>query len=323
MVPNFNVTDYLVVIFAILYAFYAGRRGFLAELTELIGFLTSLLAALFLGPYFGVFLLGLKIPSTWANLVAFVFLWVGFEFLSLLLFNDLLKKVPMKLFLSRANRFLGYFPNLVNSLLIALFIASLVLVLPVSSSIKYELTQSSILGLLLPIGTSLNKPLNENFSQAIRDNLILLNKDLEEKSVKVSFPNLEESLITYDEASENKMLVLLNKERVERGLQILELDLTLREVARAHSKDMFVREYFGHFDPEEIDPKERLYEKAVVFDSAGENLSHAPDIETAHEGLMESPYHFDNILSDKFSKVGVGIAEAPGYGLMITQVFTN
>jgi len=323
MLLSFNFVDYLIIIFALVYAVIIGKRGFLAEIAELAGFALSLLFALLLGPIFGSALSLLGIPNGWANLVAFVVLWVAFEFLGLLIFNDLLRKVPMQLILSKFNRYLGYLPNIVNSLLISLFIGSLVVVLPANPSIKYELTQSQILGGLLPFGAKLNQPLNDNFSQAVSDSVLFFTENNEERSLRVNFPNLDESLLVSDEASEIKMLALLNKERAEKGLPALEADTRLREVARSHSKDMFVEKYFGHFDSQGVGPRERLYYRAITFKYAGENLSHAPDFEIAHSGLMNSDYHRENILSGSYTKVGIGIVEAPGYGLMITQLFTD
>jgi uncharacterized protein YkwD len=169
----------------------------------------------------------------------------------------------------------------------------------------------------------LNQPLRENFSKVVRNTVIQINEDSYEQSVRVNFPRLNQSLLFFDEASENKLLALINKERLDRGLQKLDLETRLREAAREHSKDMFVREYVGHFDEQGIGPAERLYAKDIRFEFAGENLSHAPEIETAHAGLMNSVHHRENILSPDYSRVGIGIVEAPEYGFMITQLFTD
>lgn len=55
----------------------------------------------------------------------------------------------------------------------------------------------------------------------------------------------------------------------------------------------------------------------------GENLAFAPNLELAHQGLMNSPGHRANILSSDYYKIGIGIAQSEDYGLMITQVFSN
>jgi uncharacterized protein YkwD len=57
--------------------------------------------------------------------------------------------------------------------------------------------------------------------------------------------------------------------------------------------------------------------------SAGENLAYAPSVAIAHEGLMNSPGHRENILRASFNKLGVGVIDAGVNGKMFCQEFTN
>ena len=93
------------------------------------------------------------------------------------------------------------------------------------------------------------------------------------------------------------MLALVNEERTSRGLNALEMDDALREVARKHADDMFKRGYFSHDTPEGVDPFERMRRDGIRFGLAGENLALAPTLDTAHEGLMNSPGHLANIMN--------------------------
>jgi uncharacterized protein YkwD len=119
------------------------------------------------------------------------------------------------------------------------------------------------------------------------------------------------------------MLVLLNRERSERGLQPVVADETLRESARRHSVDMFQRGYFAHLDPEGRTPFERMRSVGARFRAAGENLALAPTVEIAHNGLMNSPGHRANILNPAFGRVGIGAADGGLHGKMFTQNFAD
>jgi uncharacterized protein YkwD len=123
--------------------------------------------------------------------------------------------------------------------------------------------------------------------------------------------------------AEQRMLELINRERVDHGLEPLVMNDTARLVARAHSRDMFARGYFSHRTPEGADPFDRMRAGKVEFRAAGENLALAPTLPLAHRGLMDSPGHRANILSDNYRTVGIGIVVSRRHGLMVTQNFTN
>ena len=122
------------------------------------------------------------------------------------------------------------------------------------------------------------------------------------------------------EGAEQAMLNLINRERNERGLEPLEWCERCAVVARGHSKDMYRNGYFAHVDLDGNDPFDRMKQSRIGYDSAGENLAIAPSVGEAHEGLMRSRDHRENILREEFDEVGIGIYEGP-YGLMCTQVF--
>jgi uncharacterized membrane protein required for colicin V production len=126
--------------------------------------------------------------------------------------------------------------------------------------------------------------------------------------------------VELDRPDERKMLELLNAERQERGLAPLQWCEVCARVARGHSKDMYVNGYFSHVDPDGHDPFERMKLAGVTYRAAGENLAIAPTVSEAHDALMSSPDHRENILREVFDQVGIGIYEGP-YGLMMTEVF--
>src|SRR5207244_2441058 len=106
---------------------------------------------------------------------------------------------------------------------------------------------------------------------------------------------------------EQRMFSLINQARTDHGLQPVMFDNNLRDVARAHSQDMFARGYFSHNTPEGITPFERMAKAGIVFTYAGENLALAPSTDLAEQGLMNSPGHRANILNPNFRKIGIGV----------------
>jgi uncharacterized protein YkwD len=119
------------------------------------------------------------------------------------------------------------------------------------------------------------------------------------------------------------MVVLVNQERASRGISPLVVDPTMRDVARAYSRDMFLNKYFSHYDPKGHDAAYRLQHADVQFFVAGENLAFAPTLKIAHQGLMNSEGHQKNILDPQFHRVGIGIIDGGIWGKMFTQEFAD
>jgi uncharacterized protein YkwD len=115
----------------------------------------------------------------------------------------------------------------------------------------------------------------------------------------------------------------VNKERRKAGLSLLEKDIEMRTVARAHASDMFKKGYFSHINLENESPFDRIKKYKITYKTAGENLALAQTVEIAHIGLMNSPGHRRNILNPKFGRLGIGIMDGGIYGIMVTQNFRN
>jgi hypothetical protein len=105
----------------------------------------------------------------------------------------------------------------------------------------------------------------------------------------------------------------------------------LLNAARAHSQDMFTRNYFEHTNPEGKSPGDRIAAAGYTFTTWGENIAfysegrfRAPSAsemdaergnpewaERHHEGLFESPGHRTNLLRDSFRELGPGVTVDP------------
>ncbi len=122
---------------------------------------------------------------------------------------------------------------------------------------------------------------------------------------------------------EDRLLQLVNAERIKHGLKALIADTPMKKVALIHASDMFTRGYFAHGTPEGTDPFERMNKLGINFIVAGENLAHSSNLFSAHKGLMKSPGHRANILNPAFGKLGIGILDGGAKGLMIVQEFRD
>lgn len=134
-----------------------------------------------------------------------------------------------------------------------------------------------------------------------------------------------EAIIEIDTADpsdlENEMLAYVNEARKEEGLVELRMNNDLVSVARLKSQDMIDEDYFEHESPTYGSPFEMMENHGVFFSIAGENLAGHYSIRGAHEGLMNSPGHRENILNSSFTEVGIGVVKGGPYKMMITQMF--
>lgn len=111
------------------------------------------------------------------------------------------------------------------------------------------------------------------------------------------------------EGFEYQLFDLTNAARVNHGLSVLDWDESVRETARGHSKDMAENNYFNHTNLEGQSPFDRMTEDGIAFSMAGENLAMGQLSSIfAHEGLMNSPGHRENILQKGYERLGVGVA---------------
>ena len=111
------------------------------------------------------------------------------------------------------------------------------------------------------------------------------------------------------EGFEFQLFDLTNATRVNHNLPILTWDADVRDTARDHSLDMAENDYFGHTNLEGLSPFDRLQQDDISFSTAGENLAYGQFSSIfAHEGLMNSLGHRENILQERFLNLGVGVA---------------
>ena len=133
----------------------------------------------------------------------------------------------------------------------------------------------------------------------------IISEELEQQK-KDYYPEESQQL---KEGFEFQLFDLTNAARVEHGLSVLTWDDQVKMTARDHSADMAENHYFNHTNLEGLSPFDRMEEDNITFHAAGENLA-AGQMSSifAHEGLMNSLGHRENILQTQFESLGVGVA---------------
>lgn len=117
-------------------------------------------------------------------------------------------------------------------------------------------------------------------------------------------------------------LNLINNERVAAGLAPLMPHATIRSVARAHGREMFAFGYLSHLSRRGLSPQQRVLRRGVRVRMVGENIAYAADVREAHEALMASEAHRQNILLPDYRLVGIGVLDGGPQGLVAVQDFS-
>jgi uncharacterized protein YkwD len=123
-------------------------------------------------------------------------------------------------------------------------------------------------------------------------------------------------------AMEKQLFDLVNSERAKAGAPKLEWSSKLAQAALAHSKLLDEHQDLSHQFAGEPPLQQRVGATGLRFNSVAENVAEAPDIETAHRGLMNSPGHRANILNPDYNAIGISIVQH-GSQLFVTQDFAH
>jgi Uncharacterized protein with SCP/PR1 domains len=128
---------------------------------------------------------------------------------------------------------------------------------------------------------------------------------------------------------EDDILRMVNEERAKVGAPALSMESMRRDVARGHSKDMAVRNFFDHNNPDGKSPFDRMRAAGISYSTAGENIAYNTypvdrAAKAAMDGWMKSDGHRKNIQNAKYGRTGIGVYRNPSNGrVYLTQVFTN
>lgn len=319
-----NWVDFAILLFLIFYIWEGWGKEFILLFLELVVFLLSFIIALKLYPFMGNLLVDyFAFPQGLARAIGFFLIGVVAEQILSQFSGMVVSRIPPKVHKHTLNKLLSFIPLLGNAFILLTFVLILALSLPIQSFIKRGISESTISKPLIQQTQAVEKQLSGIFGQALSDSLNFITiSPLADPNERVKL-NFRQQELTVDEGSETEMLSRVNKERRDRGLKELVVDEKLRELARVYARDMFERGYFSHYNLEGESPFDRMSNADISYLVAGENLALAPNVGIAHQGLMDSPGHRENILNPDFGHVGIGVVDGGVYGKMFVQEFTD
>lgn len=117
------------------------------------------------------------------------------------------------------------------------------------------------------------------------------------------------------------VLELINNARKAQGINPLQIDDLLNSTAQAKANDMVKNNYFSHESPTYGSPFEMMQNAGIRYRTAGENIAGNPSVEDAVKSWLESDSHKQNLLSNAYNYIGIGIEESPSYGYVIVAMF--
>jgi uncharacterized protein YkwD len=125
---------------------------------------------------------------------------------------------------------------------------------------------------------------------------------------------------------EQEILNLINQQRSKYGLDDLEWDAKLAELAADYSEKMARERFFSHYDKNGESVADRAAKAKITrWSKIGENLftcqGYAKFTKLAVKSWLESSEHRRNMLDEDYTQTGIGIAKAKSGKIYITQVF--
>lgn len=317
-----NLID-LLILFSFLVAIWDGwKRGLLALVFDLLSLgLSVWLAFQFYAPLGSWLGERVGLSEGLRSLIAFGIVLFLTDGILRFVFGILIRLIPGIFKSGLMSRTGGVAAGLVKQFVVTAVLLNLLLFLPVIPAVRTSIQASASASYFVTNLPALEQAFATLITPAVKElqEFTTITK-ITDHPVEIDTP-VEELAI--DEAAEAELFRLVNKERQERGLGALVWSDQLSEVGRVHSKDMWVRQFFAHVNPDGQDPFDRIDAAGITYVAAGENLALAPSTPIAHQGLMDSPGHRENILNTSFGTLGIGAVRNGLYGVMYTQVFTN
>jgi uncharacterized membrane protein required for colicin V production len=230
--------------------------------------------------------------------------------------------------LALTNRLFGGGLALAWALFVAMLLLSLLVVIPLPDSVGENIEDSNVASALTDPESVPQRVFHALAGDRVLEALLNLDdlvgreKVILEEDETLQIPSADPDDLRRDESAAEDIFELLNRSRIEAGLDPLAWSAPLASVGDEHATEMYVQGYFSHTSPVTGTVADRVDDAGVPFLVVGENLALAATARTVHEGLMDSPGHRANILGERFTRVGIGVIRGP-YGLMVVQVFSG
>lgn len=122
-----------------------------------------------------------------------------------------------------------------------------------------------------------------------------------------------------------EIINLTNAERIKVGLPPLKENSKLDLAAQNKAQNAITNNYWAHFAPDGTSPWSFIINSGYSYSYAGENLAKGFTFASnVVNSWMNSPEHKANILSEKFTEIGVGVLRGKLQGeqtILVVQMF--
>lgn len=119
----------------------------------------------------------------------------------------------------------------------------------------------------------------------------------------------------------SEVVSLTNQKRAEAGLSELSVNPVLSQAAKAKGEHMLANDYWAHTAPDGTEPWAFFTNSGYRYRYAGENLARDFTNPTSVvEAWMASPTHRDNLLSNRYDEIGIGVVEGDLNGVDTTII---
>jgi uncharacterized protein YkwD len=115
-----------------------------------------------------------------------------------------------------------------------------------------------------------------------------------------------------NDAREQVLVQLANRDRTTRGLSPLKWSEVLAEAAHLHAVRMAQQNALSHQFPGEPGLADRASRAGARFSSLAENVALGPSAEGIHQQWMNSPPHRANLLDPNLDSVGIAVEDRGG-----------
>ena len=303
-------------------------RGFTREAMDLVGLILGIALAFRFSGLLGDWLaewLGIspEFGRLAGGIVIFLLVGVGAS-----IGAHYLQKVFTLPGLALTHRLLGGGLAMAWALFVAILMLSLVVVIPLPDSVDERIEESSVASALTDPDAFPQRMFNTVAGDRVLEALLNLDrlvgreKIILEHEETLAIPPADPGALRSDEKGAEEIFQLVNRARIEEGLDPLAWSAPLALVGEGHATEMYIEGYFSHTSPTTGTCADRLDAAGIPYLIAGENIALAATARTVHEGLMDSPGHRSNIVGPDFTRLGVGVVKGP-LGLMVVQVFTG
>lgn len=139
-------------------------------------------------------------------------------------------------------------------------------------------------------------------------------------------PTHEGNVLGYaTDISINKLHDLTNQEREKAGLSPLTYNDKLAQAAQAKANDMFAKNYWAHYGPNNENPWQFILSAGYEYEYAGENLAkNFLFSKGVVDAWMNSPTHKENIVRKEYTDIGFAVVNGMLNGeetTLVVQMF--